>query len=262
MAAYSGPSIPLEDFLIKPEHSLVNQSWRPREMREATLNADGFGIAWFADDGKAASYRRPKPIWSDPNLPALARSLVRNRWLATVRSATLVSDLNYANTQPFLTDDLVFMHNGYLADFADQWRGPLRQQLRPEFENRIHGTTDSEYLFALFCQQLEHYPHLADALSAMIDQLADIGHDSGALLNFIISSNRELVAVRQAIGKPSPTLYYRVNSTVEGDALTIASEALNGNNDWISVAEGEMIIASPDRNPENSREQKITTRVP
>lgn len=262
MAAYSGPSIPLEDFLIKPEHSLVNQSWRPREMREATLNADGFGIAWFTDDGKAASYRRPKPIWSDPNLPALARSLDRTRWLATVRSATLVSDLNYANTQPFLMDDLVFMHNGYLADFADQWRGPLRQQLRPEFENRIHGTTDSEYLFALFCQQLDRYPHLADALSATIDQLTDIGHDSRALLNFIVSSNQELVALRHAIGNPSPTLYYQLDSTDEGNALTIASEALNGNNDWIHVAEGEMIIAASDTNPDIIRNQKITTRVP
>ena len=74
-ASYLGPLISLEKFLLQPIHSLVEQSYRPKEMLTAEVNADGFGIGWYLEDGTARRYINPAPIWSDPNIVQLAPML-------------------------------------------------------------------------------------------------------------------------------------------------------------------------------------------
>ncbi len=72
--AYLGPPATLRSVLIDPPHGLYRQSWAPRRQRHGTMNADGFGIGWYADgDPVPARYRRGIPIWGDPSLPDLAR---------------------------------------------------------------------------------------------------------------------------------------------------------------------------------------------
>lgn len=242
LAAYTGPPISLDEFLLQPEHSLVNQSWRPREMREATMNADGFGIAWFADDDEAACYKNAQPIWSDANLTALGRSLIRDRWLASVRSATLVSDVSYANTQPFTDRHILFSHNGYLENFTGSWRSAIRQRLHADFENRIHGTTDSEYLFALFCQLHNTTGNVADALRDLVEFLEEHAEGLRALLNIVISTPSQLVALRHAIGDVSPTLYYHIEGTASDRAIRIASESLTADGGWTPIDENRIFI--------------------
>ena len=246
LAAYVGPPISLEKFLLQPEHSLVKQSWSPKEMREATMNADGFGIAWFADDAEAAVYKNTHPIWSDANLHSLGRSLVRPRWLAAVRSATMVSDISWANNQPFTSEHILFTHNGYLENFAQAWRGEIRRVLRPEFENRIHGTTDSEYLFALFSQYYEQTGGIAEAMTELVELLEKLARGKRALLSFIVSSPVQLVALRHAIGDASPTLYYYVEETDSGKAVHVASESLTAHEGWTRIEENRLI--SVDKN--------------
>ncbi|MFB3089839.1 MAG: class II glutamine amidotransferase, partial [Gammaproteobacteria bacterium] len=65
LAAYIGPEISLGRFLMEPSHSLLRQSWEPKEMDEAVLNADGFGFGWVNQSNKAAIYTNTYPIWSD-----------------------------------------------------------------------------------------------------------------------------------------------------------------------------------------------------
>ena len=50
LLGYLGSSIQLERILIKPERSLVIQSYKPQEMTAGLLNADGFGIGWYVLD--------------------------------------------------------------------------------------------------------------------------------------------------------------------------------------------------------------------
>lgn len=243
LAAYLGPPISLGEFLLEPEHSLVRQSWQPREMRSAKLNADGFGFAWYAEDGKPACYKSTKPIWADPNLESLARSLVRSQWLANIRAATLVSDHAYANTQPFIERGIAFTHNGFLANFADNWRGQIRQRLQPEHESCIHGTTDSEYLFALFLQHYAGTGNLADALANLVKELGEIAKGYRAMLNFIICSNQQLVALRHAFGDESPSLYYHLEESENGSVVRVASEPLTTDDNWIRMDEGQLLVA-------------------
>ncbi len=72
--AYLGPPASLRSLLIDPPHSLYRQAWAPRLQRHGTVNADGFGVGWYADgDPVPARYRRGAPIWGDPSLPDIAR---------------------------------------------------------------------------------------------------------------------------------------------------------------------------------------------
>ena len=69
--AYLGPPATLRSVLIDPPHGLYRQAWEPRRQRHGTVNADGFGIGWYAEgDPVPARYRRGLPIWGDPSLPA------------------------------------------------------------------------------------------------------------------------------------------------------------------------------------------------
>jgi glutamine amidotransferase len=46
---YIGPAMPVSALVLDPEHSLLRQSWAPADMRHGgTINADGFGVGWFA----------------------------------------------------------------------------------------------------------------------------------------------------------------------------------------------------------------------
>src|SRR6202040_1883138 len=72
--AYLGPPTALRAVLIDPPHGLYRQAWAPRQMHHGTVNADGFGVGWYADgDPTPARYRRAVPIWADESLPDLAR---------------------------------------------------------------------------------------------------------------------------------------------------------------------------------------------
>src|SRR5579862_9722706 len=72
--AYLGPPAPLRALLTDPPHSLYRQAWAPRRQRHGTVNADGFGIGWYAgSDLVPARYRRGDPIWGDPSLADIAR---------------------------------------------------------------------------------------------------------------------------------------------------------------------------------------------
>ncbi|MDH5279095.1 MAG: class II glutamine amidotransferase, partial [Actinomycetota bacterium] len=64
--AYVGETRTLESLLVTPEHGLVRQSWQPRRQRYGTVNADGFGVGWYAPGvAGPARYRRDTPIWGD-----------------------------------------------------------------------------------------------------------------------------------------------------------------------------------------------------
>lgn len=87
--AYLGPSVPLGELLARPPHALVRQSWEPRRQKYGTVNADGFGVGWYADgDPVPGRYRRQGPVWADQSFDDLARVVRSTALLAAVRDAT------------------------------------------------------------------------------------------------------------------------------------------------------------------------------
>ena len=118
--AYLGPPTSLRSLLTDPPHSLYRQAWAPRLQRHGTVNADGFGIGWYAAaDPVPARYRRAVPIWGDLSLPDIARVTRSGAVLAAVRSATEGTALGEAAAAPFGAGPWLFSHNGLL----DGWPG-------------------------------------------------------------------------------------------------------------------------------------------
>ncbi|MCC3771939.1 class II glutamine amidotransferase, partial [Streptomyces sp. UNOC14_S4] len=87
--AVLGPAEPMRTTLTDPPYSLVRQSWAPRRQRHGTVNADGFGVGWYAPgDPVPARYRRAGPVWGDTAFADLARVVRTEAPPASVRDAT------------------------------------------------------------------------------------------------------------------------------------------------------------------------------
>lgn len=249
-AAYLGPELELERFLLRPDHSLLKQAAEPREMATALLNADGFGVGWYNADGRPAGYRHTLPIWADPNLSALGASLRRELWLAYVRSATDGFATGQANTQPFIDDELVFLHNGFLDDFAVGARRRLRTWLRPEIEAGIHGNTDSEYLFAVLRQLLweNEETSVEEALRELCELVSDWS-PSRALINLAVCDGRRVYALRHALEADCPSLYYTTDDEFFPGGQLLASEPLTEAEYWRPVPPHHLLILDPEEPP-------------
>lgn len=144
--------MPLKTLLLEPEHSLYMQSWQPKELSYAKLNADGFGFGWYLPNGMPAVYRNQAPIWNDVNLEDLGATLCAPLWLAMVRSATADYGSSPFNAQPFRYGRLMFMHNGFIRDFNKGIRHTIAAALSENVLENVRGLTDSEYLFGLLCE--------------------------------------------------------------------------------------------------------------
>ena len=72
-------------------------------------------------------------------------------------------EISLQNCHPFQFRDvpLVLAHNGDLARFAED-EALLSPFIKPQFPSQIHGTTDSEWVYALLVSQLSE-PHYRPA---------------------------------------------------------------------------------------------------
>ena len=249
LAAYLGPQISLAKFLLEPSHSLYRQSWEPKEMKEAVLNADGFGFGWWGNSKRASTYTNSQPIWADSNLPDLGNALHSGLWLANVRSATLGQAVMQANNQPFNRVGLLYTHNGYIDGFNPYKRQFFHRILSAEIQSGIQGNTDSEYLFALLCQYLSSADNLLQCVQNMLATLEKIVQQETALLNMLISDGDELCIIRHAKHGECPSLYYSITEPDFPDAILVASEPLTSSASWLPIPEHSISIVSAPSHP-------------
>jgi glutamine amidotransferase len=240
-AAYLGPAISLSRFLEDPDHSLVTQAYKPREMLTATLNADGFGIGWQLADGSFGTYTNPMPVWSDVNLAHIGRALVSPLWLGNVRSATPGLPVNQANTHPFLVEGRLFSHNGFIHGFADGPRARLRAHLEARHDAPIRGNTDSEYLFAALRQELDGANDGETALRRLFDRVEDWLGGVHGLFNFLLADGEAVYASRFAVRHEAPSLYVGSDPMFAGGWL-VASEPFTDDTSWQPVPDDHLVV--------------------
>ena len=73
--AYSGSPILMEELLLKPAHSLIDQSLHSR-LGATTTNGDGFGMGWYGVGDTPGVYHSVEPAWNDRNLKDLSKHIV------------------------------------------------------------------------------------------------------------------------------------------------------------------------------------------
>ena len=263
LLGYLGPSVSLEHLLYKPDHSLIVQSYQPRELEVALLNADGFGVGWYHPQRQTApfNYRNTLPIWNDVNLPQLSRYIESNCVLAYIRSATPGLAIDMSNCQPFQHGALTFIHNGFIENFRQTLYRPLRDRLCDTAYHAIHGLTDSEHIFALLLHELETQPgcSLETALGRTLTQLAQLAGEYRTRIaaNVLIGDGDRLVACRFDTQDDGPSFYWLRHAPGLPDSVLFASEPLF-EGDWVSCAPAT--IFSVDRSLEVKQQQALSTQ--
>jgi ergothioneine biosynthesis protein EgtC len=251
LLAYLGSPVSLEPLLYKPEHSLIVQSYQPREMRSGVVNADGYGVGWYhlQKDIEPFTYKSTLPIWNDINLPSLSRYVESGCMLAYIRSATAGQALDFSNCQPFQYQRLLFIHNGVIEKFQQTLYRPIRSQLSDEFYQWIGGTTDSEHIIALLLNQWQAHPgkSLEQALQITLLNLQELAHNyqTNVSANLVISDGHRLIASRFSTQSPAPSLYWTVDNPNFPKSVMIASEPLFAG-DWIPFSENSIISVGED----------------
>ena len=208
---YLGEPVLLDNFLYQPDSALVRQSTMPRML--SMLNLAGFGMrAWDPashDPDRAYSYYSQQLPVFDRNLKNLAEKIRTGCLLAHVRGVAYHTrvEISLQNCHPFHFKNvpLVLAHNGDLARFAEM-KSLLSPYLKPEFAAQIHGTTDSEWVYALIVSQLPdpyRRPGADQLVKAVENTLGIIREARQALgiaisssLNLFIADGSQLAAVR------------------------------------------------------------------
>jgi predicted glutamine amidotransferase len=144
--AYSGQPVLLEELLYKPVHSLIDQSLHSR-MGAETTNGDGFGIGWYGNGGTPAVFHSVEPAWNERNLRELAGHVTAPLVFAHIRAST-GSAVQQTNCHPFRHGRWLWMHNGFIGDFARVKRD-LVLEVDPALYAEIEGSTDTEVFFHL-----------------------------------------------------------------------------------------------------------------
>lgn len=232
LLGYLGPAILLESIVSQPEHSLIVQGYKPREMQEALLNADGFGVGWYHHQKQTLpfTYKNIQPIWNDINLNSLGRYIESGCILSHVRSATPGQGIDLSNCQPFNYKNLLFIHNGYIDKFRFTLYKEIRDYLKEIPYLLIKGNTDSEHIFGLLINEILsnlgcNFKHALQEILGILTEIAKT-KEIRFLANTIVTDGHQLVASRFAQGATPPSLYWLKNDPHFPNAVIIASEPL------------------------------------
>jgi predicted glutamine amidotransferase len=242
---YIGRKKDLYSILLKHKHSLIELAYKPKLMNEATLNADGFGLAWKNKE-VFKLYKNYLPIWNDLNLDSLSKSISSNLVIGNVRSATISENQGYFNTHPFNFNNFCFSHNGFIKNFNHATRKKILKYLNPKYINFVKGQTDSELIFILLMQIRDNEKDIGKSIKNTIQIVKD--NCDACMLNFLIATfdkngKNALYATKFSAGIKTPSLFY---SKHKNEYTIISSEKLN-NDIWFSIKNNSLIKASDNK---------------
>lgn len=231
--AFLGPAEPLGRLLVEPAHGLYRQSWAPRRQRYGTVNADGFGVGWYAEgDQVPARYRRAGPIWGDPSFADLARVVRSNAVLAAVRSATAPGSDGEAAAAPFTADRWLFSHNGAVSG----WPGtaaPLVPTVPAEDLLSLEARCDAAFVWALLLGRLRRGDDPGRALAGTVLEIDAAA--PGSRLNLLLTDGETITASTWG-----DTLWYLVEP---GHRTVVASEPYDDDPRWREVPDLTLLTA-------------------
>jgi glutamine amidotransferase len=214
--AWLGAPRTLAALVLDGESALLVQSYRPRRQRHGTINADGWGVGFYAH-GRAepARWRSDRPLWSDASFASLAPVITSGCVLAAVRSATVGMPIDETSTAPFTDGRWLLSHNG-IVDCA-----VLGPQLRAE------SVCDSAVLAAyVFERGAEH-------LGKVVREVG--GRDPGARLNLLATDGTRLLAT---------TWGDTLSVLRTDDGVLVASEPTDDDPRWTDVPDRSLVDVS------------------
>ncbi len=276
--AYSGAPIRMSEVLYTGTHSLIDQSLHSRLGAETT-NGDGFGVGWYGAPDTPGIFRSTEPAWNDDNLREIAGHISSPLFFTHIRAA-IGSAVQQTNCHPFRHDRWLFMHNGYINEFATIKRD-LILAIDPSLYPHIQGQADTEVLFYLaltFGLQEDPAPAIEQAVG-LVEAVAERHEVPHPFQGTIATTDGESVwAIRYSSERKSRTLYYTTDiptlrklypdrelyKEVSEDARLIVSEPLTDiAGVWNEVPESSWGVVGPNREEMRPfRPKPPTTSVP
>ena len=229
---YLGVDTSVGSLLTEGDHSLRAQSYAPSEMRGGgTINADGFGVAWWDGDRAAHSYRNPMPIWTDPAVDDALRQIRSGAVIAAVRSATVGMPVERSACAPFTDGRWAFSHNGVVFGWPHSM-AELWSEVPPIDALALPAPTDAAALWVVLQNLLRtHDPE--SALRILVQRVEEKSPD--ARLNLLLADGETLYAT---------AAYHSLSVRRTEEAVIVASEPLDDHPDWTPVDDRRMVVAT------------------
>lgn len=213
--------------------------------RQSVEHKDGWGIAHFDERHRVPAVAlSTQPAHADPAFAQTVRAVESHAVIAHVRLAS-VGGPGLCNAHPFVFREWVFAHNGTLQR-PDERRAQVEALIADDLRAHLRGETDSERCFLVFLTELRRDGQrrsarkVAGALARTAHALEalDVEREAPSSMNFLVTDGKLLVASRwgrslffAADGAESPRPGDRL------EALTVASEELDGERRWVEIPE-------------------------
>jgi glutamine amidotransferase len=216
--AWLGAPRSLGDLLLAPTHGLLVQSYAPRRQRNGLMNADGWGVGFYADSRpEPARWRSSRPLWGDASFASVAPVISAACVLAAVRSATAGMPADETAAAPFQSGRWLRSHNGVVDRTV---LGP-----HPAAESVCDSAQLAAHLF-------EFGPERAGEF------VTDVGkRDPAARLNLLLTDGQRILATRW-------------NDTLSvlrtDDGVVVASEPYDDDPRWADVPNHHLVDVSAD----------------
>jgi glutamine amidotransferase len=216
--AWLGAPRSLGDLLLAPTHGLLVQSYAPRRQRNGLMNADGWGVGFYADSRpEPARWRSSRQLWGDASFASVAPVISAACVLAAVRSATAGMPADETAAAPFQSGRWLLSHNGVVDRTV---LGP-----HPAAESVCDSAQLAAHLF-------EFGPERAGEF------VTDVGkRDPAARLNLLLTDGQRILATRW-------------NDTLSvlrtDDGVVVASEPYDDDPRWADVPNHHLVDVSAD----------------
>ena len=256
---YSGSPVYLDELILKPQHSLIDQSLSSRTGK-FTTNGDGFGVGWYCHRDTPGIYKDIRPAWNDVNLRDLTAHIESPLFIAHVR-ATTGTAVQQTNCHPFRHGKWLFVHNGVIRKFEKVKRN-LVLAVAPDLYPTIQVTTDSELMFHLaltFGLEEDPLVGLERMVGFVENTCGDQGITEALQMSVGLSDGERLFAVRYSTARRAPTLFLSksmralqdINPDLKRfspDARAIVSEPLSDlSGVWDGIPESTAVIVHRDK---------------
>jgi gamma-glutamyl hercynylcysteine S-oxide hydrolase len=208
----------LGELLLEPDHGLLVQSYAPRRQRNGRMNADGWGVGFYAPSRpEPARWRSSRPLWSDESFASVAPVISATCMLAAVRSATTGMPADETAAAPFQSGRWLLSHNGIVD------RGALGPH--PAAESVCDSAQLAAHLFEFGPQRVGEF---VSALGT---------RDPGARLNLLLTDGQQILATR----------WHDTLSVLRtGDGVVVASEPYDDDPGWADVPDNHLVTATAD----------------
>ncbi len=154
-------------------------------------------------------FRSTEPAWNDANLREIAGHINSPLFFTHIRAA-IGSAVQQTNCHPFRHDRWLFMHNGYINEFATIKRD-LILAVDPSLYPDIQGQADTEVLFhlALTFGLQDDPPKAVEQAIGLVEAVAERHGVSNPFQGTIATTDGESIwAFRYSSQRQSRTLFY------------------------------------------------------